>query len=985
MHTDQIRIPLPRLPEKPPASPFPIIALIAPLVAAGVMWAITGSTFVIIFAVLGPVMALAALGDSRRRSRRELKNQRVEFDSEVEATRNAIDEAHERERAELERGAPGSSTLRTASVRDSERWRTSSTEPISVRLGTGAVPSRIVLDSDAAPALSASRSAPNAKSSAAMFRDVVSTLHSRARVIQDAPVVIDARLGIGICGTSVAARALASSLVLQLANKLSPVEFVLAVSPESSAMFPWIRNLPHQSADNSREGMLRVDGGGPPASAQFAFQSRDGKSTVLAALAEFDDALPRDCRVIVSVTGSGTRVVHHPHPQSIEVLEPDLMSHREALQCAQLLREAARGVPGAREDPLSRVVEFFSLSHRKARCTGATMGNGSSEDNHFRTSLRARIGKSRGGPVEIDLVTDGPHAIVGGITGSGKSEVLVTWVLALAMSYSAEHVNFFLVDFKGGAAFAPVAELPHVTGVLTDLDESSAHRAILSLRAELRRREQVLAIHSARSFGELPVPVPLPRLVIVVDEFATLASTFAEVHELFADIAARGRSLGIHLILCTQRPSGSIKDVVLANCTLRISLRVNSPADSLALLGVADAAQLPPDVPGRALMTRGGAAVLTVQWAIAGADDARTVTRDAAARPPSIARPWLDPLPSIVRPPRTPSALSRGIEFGIVDVPEEQRRDAAVWNPPTDGNLLIVGSRHSGKTTALTALAHAQSDVVEVPPDVEGAWDDVTRVLQEIRVGRAPKLVVVDDVDILASRFGAEHETAFLEMLASLAREGTATGTALALTASTVRGRVQQLAGLCEATLVLRMKDRQEHQLVGGAPGEFSDRLPAGAGHWRGHRVQVFLPEKTPQPPRMSPNVPPLKCSTEGLLAVVSPRPEALRDSLAVIGTVQRLDMSTVRSLDIQQLAVSNGATPSIVVGDLDAWQSSHVLLSSVRSRAPLAFHDCSPSEFRSISRLRSLPPPVDPARESVVVLEPDATIHRALLPAINA
>src|SRR5690606_29545738 len=136
----------------------------------------------------------------------------------------------------------------------------------------------------------------------------------------------------------------------------------------------------------------------------------------------------------------------------------------------------------------------------------------------------------------------------------------------------------------------------------------------------------------------------LPRLVIVVDEFAALLALDPELHALFADLAARGRSLGVHLVLCTQRPAGAVRDAVLANAELRISLRVNNRADSEAVIGTAAAAELPARPRGRAAVRLPGRPVQLVQVALASAQDAAVVAARWAGAPPP-RRPWCEPLP----------------------------------------------------------------------------------------------------------------------------------------------------------------------------------------------------------------------------------------------------------------------------------------------------------------------------------------------------
>ncbi|MFV4915041.1 FtsK/SpoIIIE domain-containing protein, partial [Microbacterium lacticum] len=206
-------------------------------------------------------------------------------------------------------------------------------------------------------------------------------------------------------------------------------------------------------------------------------------------------------------------------------------------------------------------------------------------------SLAAVVGVSGGEPVTLDLVADGPHAVVIGVTGSGKSELLTTWILAMCRSRSPREVSFLLVGFKGGRTFDALVALPHVTGVLTDLDEDRALRAVESLRAEIRHRERVLEESGARDIVE--AAGALSRLVIVVDEYAALVAVHPGLHDLFADIAARGRALGMHLVLASQRAAGAFRDGVLANAPLRIAFRVTDAADSRAVLGQDDAVRLP--------------------------------------------------------------------------------------------------------------------------------------------------------------------------------------------------------------------------------------------------------------------------------------------------------------------------------------------------------------------------------------------------------
>lgn len=980
MPTSQGRIPLPRLPQAPSASPFPIFAFVAPIVAAAFMWAFTHSPFVLVFAVLGPVIALATMGDSRRRARADLRQQRVRFEQDIEGTIRAIDEAHDREREDLNRKVSRSSALVSTGVRDSERWRGTVADGLIVRLGTGRITSRVVLDDAPAVTTDVHEDSSDARSLNGLQRRSLDELRERARALDVAPVVTDAALGIGVCGSRAEATAVATSIAIQLAAALSPLDVNLKVSSDAGGVFSWALLLPHNSTGPSADPKPqsgRFDSGNM---VQLSFTPRAGGSTVILCVAEDEHALPRECRVVVSAVGSRARIVRHPASEVTNDFVPDYISHRQAQRFAATLQQAAHGSfeHWGHELPervaLRQLLEAGEYGSPSLRDGDDTRVRGS------RDSLVATVGIGAGGPVCVDLVTEGPHAIVGGTTGSGKSEVLVTWVLAIAAGYRPRDVNFLLIDFKGGAAFAPVQDLPHTVGVLTDLDPVAARRAILSLKAELQRRERVLADAKVRSIAELPHDIELPRLLIIVDEFAAMTASFTEMNDLFSDLAARGRSLGIHLILCTQRPSGTIRDAVLANCSLRVSLRVNNAADSSAVVGTPDASRILKHLPGRSLLVRGTADVESVQWAMASDEDAREISALPGGGSAPIQRPWLDPLPHILDVAAVSRVPGPAMAFGLTDIPEEQRQAPAIYDPVSDGSLFIVGGHRSGKSTVLATFANLASDVVTVPSNAEGAWDTVAETLALVRRGAGPSLVTLDDLDLVVGMFGQEHETAFLDRVTSLVREGPRAGTATVITASALKARVQAVAALCSSTLVLRMRDRQEHVLVGGEAAEFSPQLPPGGGFWRGHRVQVCF--SVPVPHAEASEVSPIESSLADITVVISARPEALRSRLEPLGQVTALDTWRARSNEASGLEIDRGSPPTFILGDPDAWLSSSVLLGSLRSRCLLVFHDCSLTEFRTFARIRELPPPLNTPHDTVVVVHPDGRLHRARLPA---
>jgi S-DNA-T family DNA segregation ATPase FtsK/SpoIIIE len=346
----------------------------------------------------------------------------------------------------------------------------------------------------------------------------------------------------------------------------------------------------------------------------------------------------------------------------------------------------------------------------------------------------ARLGLSADGVVDVDLARDGPHGLVAGTTGSGKSELLRTLVVSLAAQSSPDHVTMILVDYKGGSTFDAVARLPHTVGVVTDLDDGLAERVLVSLDAEVRRRERLLRSVGADDLAAYrrTVDDPLPRLVVVIDEFASLARELPDFLGALVSIAQRGRSLGIHLLLATQRPAGVVTDDIRANTNLRIALRLQDRADANDVVGDDTPSRFPPGVPGRAALRLGPEELVVFQTADSSSPVPRRSARlrvervgdpvgsivtgpsaldrmvDSICRAAAMAattrphRPWIDQLPALVRP----RDLEDDDAVGLLDDPAGQCRHALRWTP-ADGSLLLVGAIASGTTTAAVAVVAA--------------------------------------------------------------------------------------------------------------------------------------------------------------------------------------------------------------------------------------------------------------------------------------
>lgn len=372
----------------------------------------------------------------------------------------------------------------------------------------------------------------------------------------------------------------------------------------------------------------------------------------------------------------------------------------------------------------------------------------------YQPKLRALVGQGAQGALHLDLRQQGPHALVGGTTGSGKSEFLQAWVLGMAAEYSPERVTFLFVDYKGGSAFADCVSLPHCVGLVTDLSPHLVRRALTSLRAELHHREHLFNRKKAKDLLELEKaadPDAPPALVLVIDEFAALAKEVPEFVDGVVDIAQRGRSLGIHLIMATQRPAGVIKDNLRANTNLRVALRMADETDSDDVIGSKEAALFDPGIPGRGIAKTGPGRMTLFQSAYSGGwslraepeaaveirpfrlgdapawekpqtgeasdetedlgpnDQQLLVARfgDAAelARIAPPRRPWLDELATTFDQTKLSQRSDARLVLGVVDVPERQDQVPFFFEPDSEGHLAIFGTGGSGKSVALRTLA----------------------------------------------------------------------------------------------------------------------------------------------------------------------------------------------------------------------------------------------------------------------------------------
>jgi len=798
------RFQLPAPPSEAQRRPLPILMAAVPLVMGVAMAYFLHQVYLLAMAGLSPVMLIGSQLSERGQGRKTAARQAAAYREHKARIERDAREALEAERAERAGQFPDPAAVLSVAAGPRRRlWerRTADPDYLVLRVGTADLPSGVELT------------------------DPEQDEHRRQVVwpIPDAPVTISlpGRGVIGVAGPGDIPRAAGRWLMAQAAALHSPsdLRFYLLTDSSGQASWQWARWLPHCRPDAGQDCAMLIGNDAESVATRIAEllavisarqqaardagprESRfrpdivvifDGsrklralpgavqvlqegpQAGVYAVCLDADERLlPAECQAVVVVDGSRVRV-QQAMAATLHQVRPDLV---QPDWCARLARSIApvRDVSSADDSAVlpdsARLLDVLGMEPPSAMGIAGRWRAGG-------RSTLAVIGESYDGPFGIDLRKDGPHALIAGTTGSGKSELLQTIVASLAVANRPDEMTFVLIDYKGGSAFADCARLPHTVGMVTDLDPHQVERALVSLSAELTRREHILAAAGAKDIEDYQLLAgrrqarPLPRLVIVIDEFASMVRDLPDFVTGLVNIAQRGRSLGIHLILATQRPSGVVSAEIRANTNLRIALRVTDPADSADVIGVPDAATIAQSHPGRAYVRLGHASLVPFQagrvggrrpgtgpaitsrpwvaplgWASLGkpeparpAGDARqeaevtdlTVLveeiRQAAGglRIPHPHRPWLEPLPpSLLLQDVMPAYPGRDrpaggapvCVFGLVDLPAVQQQQSAVLDMDAFTHLMAAGAPRSGRSQLLRTIAGALA-LTHSPADV---------------------------------------------------------------------------------------------------------------------------------------------------------------------------------------------------------------------------------------------------------------------------
>ncbi len=924
---------LPAAPEPPPSPVFPWLALGLGLGVSLLLATVLHSALFLLLGLASPVLALGqVLTDVRARRSKLTRDQQVHRAASAAVLERAQQALHHEQLARQQIG----DAINVLAAARRPRWAPIPPGRAIVTLGRGTVRSGVSLDQGAGPTV---------------------------LDLPEAPLTVDLLRG---CSTIAGPRAqrlgVARFVVGQLVARLPPDHLQLMVATDQADDWEWTTWLPHArpggdlqpechamvatgpgrvatlmaalrrcTAERSTRSAAEADAEpptqvllcwdlpGPPP--DVADESLGLHVVRLAASCEAADHPDQALGTVMEVDSTARLRVRTPTSQHAG--HADLVAPWWSQRLARAL--AARPAPSARpttsEHPAARRGRaLLPVEVRLSELLDDGLDAGSLR-RAWAAPARPRVpvGVTEFGTAWLDLGGTGPHLLVAGTTGAGKSQLLRTLVAGLAIRNRPDNLALLLVDYKGGAAFGACTRLPHTTGLVTDLDQELTTRALLSLRAEITRRERLLAEHGAADFAEYaqvqthwqgaagPEPPRLARLVVVVDEFRALAEDLPDFVTGLVRLAAVGRSLGVHLVLATQRPAGVVSADIRANVTTRIALRVADQVESRDVVECPDAARLPASLPGRAVMRVGSEPPQVMQCARvdlpagtplpdvrlvparqvgdpvpalprSSADrlavrplseldqlvlTARTVcTADGIAAAPAV---WWPPLPEVLPADALPpgQAMS-GLALGLLDDPAGQWQGPIAWLPERDGALAVIGSPGSGRTTTLRRLVRAAAQVGPVwvvdgagtlraeadRPGVIGVanladLEHAGRLLASAAQHR-PGLLVVHAWEAVMRHWQLEAPALYDDLLT------VASGGHVQLVVSGGRGVLSgALGAMCTSRLVMRLADRADCGLLGLSRAELPSRWPAGRGLLTRpgvegvRQVQVALPGST--------------------------------------------------------------------------------------------------------------------------------------------
>lgn len=783
----------PAKPQKPKNNIFMrLLPSLGMLIAAGVM-AFLGGTMMIIMSGISGVMAIFTTIMSIIDSKKDFKvnsAQRIEkYNAYVEKKRIEIEDCRAQEQTELEE-------LYIPQSVEQERFRAFSSDLfdrhredkdyLCVRLGSGDVVSK--------------REVNYKKQEKLEIEDdlqlIPEQLCADYKNVHNAPVVCDFKEinAMGIVGVPDYRFEMLKNIVVDIAARqyFSDVKMVFIAENEHKAKIYWLRYLPHVYNDEIGIRSIVCDDESKNLIFEYLYkeltireQNKSFTENIVVFLYDeygfkshpiskfvdkskelgvtfvfFGDTaadIPQGCNYLVSISDNqnATLINTHNKSENTDFVYPNIQT-TQAEEIVKLLAPVYTEEISL-ESTLTKNISMFEMLNILA-VDDIDLNSRWAASQVFK-SMSAPLGVSKTGVVSLDLhdKAHGPHGLVAGTTGSGKSEILQTYILAMSTLFHPYEVGFVIIDFKGGGMVNQFKELPHLMGAITNIDGKEINRSLKSIKAELQKRQRLFADVDVNHIDKYikkykagEVSIPLPHLIIIVDEFAELKAEQPEFMKELISAARIGRSLGVHLILATQKPSGQVNEQIWSNSRFKLCLKVQSQEDSNEVLKSPLAAEI--KEPGRAYLQVGNNEIFELfQSAYSGAsekaDDSNVkefaiynLTESGRKVPVYVQKKQksgdgsatqldaivryvhnycekinLPKLPDICLPslkecidfPAMTKADNDGIKYevslGIYDDPDNQYQGEYSVDL-CNKNLMIVGSSQSGKTNMLQTI-----------------------------------------------------------------------------------------------------------------------------------------------------------------------------------------------------------------------------------------------------------------------------------------
>ena len=652
----------PAKPQKPKNNLFMrLLPSLGMLVAAGVMAFLGG--MMIIMSVISGAMAIFTTIMSIKEGNKEYKESSAEridkYNAYISKKKKEIEENRAQEHTELEE-------LFVSQPVEQERFNSFSAnlfdrsrddeDYLCVRLGSGDVLSK--------------REVNYKKQEKLEIEDnlqlIPEQLCTEYKNVHNAPIVCDFKEinAIGVVGAPVYRFELLKNIVIDIAARqyFSDVKMVFVAEKEHKKQIQWLRLLPHVYNDAIGVRNIVCDDESKNLIFEFLYkeltireQNKSFAENIIVffydeygfkshPISKFVDRakdlgvtfvffgdtvadIPQGCGYIVSIKDNqnATLVNTQNRSEMSEFIYPNMQT-TQAEEIVKLLAPVYTEEISL-EGTLTKNISMFELLNILAVDDIDLKSRW--ETSQVFKSMAAPLGVSKTGVVSLDLhdKAHGPHGLVAGTTGSGKSEILQTYILAMATLYHPYEVAFVIIDFKGGGMVNQFKGLPHLLGAITNIDGKEINRSLKSIKAELQKRQRLFAEADVnhidkyiKKFKTGEAQIPLPHLIIIVDEFAELKAEQPEFMKELISAARIGRSLGVHLILATQKPSGQVNEQIWSNSRFKLCLKVQSQEDSNEVLKSPLAAEI--KEPGRAYLQVGNNEIFELfQSAYSGASE----------------------------------------------------------------------------------------------------------------------------------------------------------------------------------------------------------------------------------------------------------------------------------------------------------------------------------------------------------------------------